>query len=304
MTGLLEGKVAVVTGGASGMGRATVERFVAEGAKVVFCDLPPESDEELLKRLGEVKVAMHHRGRKRGGPSDGWAIAERLGDNAHFVPADVSNREQLAAVVDAAIERFGGLDVMFNNAGIVAGVDTILGGQEEMFDRTVEVDVKAVWTGMQLAAPHMIKRGGGSIISTGSLAAVAGYSGLAAYSVAKAGVTGLTRSAAIELGPHNIRVNCICPGAIVTEIVYTSETAGLDVDTVRAMSVGLQPIPRSGEPADIAGAAVWLASDDSAFVSGQVINVDGGAGAEASPVIRTQLVGISFFNANQPETVG
>jgi NAD(P)-dependent dehydrogenase (short-subunit alcohol dehydrogenase family) len=283
MTGRLAGKVAVITGGASGMGLATVERFVAEGCRVVFCDLAPESEVELVARLGEVQASVHHRGRVKGGPNDGFAIAERLGSDAHFVPADVSNIAQLSAVVDTAVARFGGLDIMFNNAGIGALEGSIVDCAEEVFDRIVAVDLKAVWLGMKLAAPHLIARGGGSIISTSSVAAVGGMPGLASYASAKAGILGLTRTAASELGPRNIRVNCICPGTIVTSILKSVFGNEFDPDDQRNAinAVPVQPIPRAGEGADIAGTALWLASDDSAFVTGQVIAVDGGASSHS-----------------------
>ena len=118
MAGRLEGKVAVITGGASGMGLATVERFTAEGAAVVFCDLAPKSGAELVERLGEAKARMHHSRREEGGPNDGYAIADRLGDRVTFVAADITDPDQLGDVVDTAVERYGGLDVMYNNAGI------------------------------------------------------------------------------------------------------------------------------------------------------------------------------------------
>lgn len=283
MAGKLEGKVAVITGGASGMGLATVERFVAEGAKVVFCDIPPGADEELERRLGPVKASVHHKERQKGGPHDGWVIADRLGDAAHFVPADVSEKAQLAEVIDAAVSRFGGLDVMYNNAGIAAPEGDIINCSEEIFDRNVEVNLKAIWLGIKLSAPHLIARGGGSIISTASMAATDGLPGLGAYSATKAGILGLTRSACAELGPKKVRVNCICPGGICTPIPKATFGNFIDPDALRPMLAAGQPIPRAGEGYDIAGAALWLASDDSSFVSGQIFGVDGGGSAVAYP---------------------
>lgn len=284
----LEGKVAVVTGGTSGIGLSSVERFVAEGAQVVFCDLPAANDVELTERLGEVKAAAHHKGRESGGRYDGFAIAERLGDRVHFVPADVSDRAQLAAVIDAAVERFGGVDVMFNNAGIAPLEGHIFDAPDEWFERIIDVNLRAVWWGIKLAGRHMADHGGGSIISTGSLAALDGYHGLSSYTASKAGVVGLTRAAAVELGPASIRVNCICPGAILTPI-YVSRNNESE-DEIEAVSSQLQPLPRAGRPADVAGTALWLACDDSAFVTGQVIAVDGGVAAEASGPVRRKLV--------------
>ena len=278
MTGQLEGKVAIITGGASGMGLATVERFVAEGAQVVFCDLPAQPKEELAARIGEAKAAMHHTRRERGGPNDGIAIADRLGVNATFVPCDVTDAEQLANVVDAAVSRYGGVDILFNNAGIGGAEGSIVDCADDVFDRIIDVDLKAVWRGIKLAAPRIAERGGGSIISTASIAAIMGFGGLAAYGAAKAGVTALTRVAAVELAPKHIRVNAILPGGIVTPILYDSPLSpqAFDPDMLRAGMTDMQPIPRAGEGTDIAGAALWLASDDSTFVTGQSIQVDGG----------------------------
>lgn len=276
--GQLDGKVAIVTGGASGMGLATVERFIAEGAKVVLCDLPVKSKDELAAEIGEQNASMHHTRRERGGPNDGVAIADRLGVNATFVPCDVTDSEQLANVIDTAVTKYGGLDVMYNNAGIGGMEGSIIDCPEHVYDRVLDVDLKGVWRGIKLAAPRIAERGGGSIISTASIAAIMGFPGLAAYGAAKAGVCALTRVAAVELAPMNIRVNAILPGGIVTPILYDSPMlpSAFDPDMVRAGMVDMQPLKRSGEPSDIAGAALWLASDDSAFVTGQAIQVDGG----------------------------
>lgn len=276
--GQLEGKVAIVTGGASGMGLATVERFVAEGAKVVLCDLPVQSKDELAARVGDEKAAMHHTRRERGGPNDGIAIADRLGVNATFAPCDVTDAQQLADVIDTAVTKYGGLDVMYNNAGIGGLEGSIIDCPDHVYDRVLDVDLKAVWRGIKLAAPRIAERGGGSIISTASIAAIMGFPGLAAYGAAKAGVCALTRVAAVELAPMNIRVNAILPGGIVTPILYDSPAlpTALDPDMLRVGMSDMQPLKRPGEPADIAGAAVWLASDDSSFVTGQAIQVDGG----------------------------
>ena len=289
MTGRLEGKVAVITGGASGMGLATVERFVAEGASVVLTDLPPMSKAELAERFGETKSKMHHNRREPGGPNDGFAIAERIGKAATFVPADVADPEQLASVIQTALEQYGGLDVMFNNAGIGGAEGSIVDCVDDVFDRVIDVDLKAVWRGIKLAAPHIAARGGGSIISTASVAAILGFPGLGAYGAAKAGVTALTRVAAIELAAQHIRVNCILPGGIVTPILYDSplRAEAIDPEVLRAAMVQTQPIPRAGEPLDIANAALWLASDESSFVTGQEIVVDGGLSIEPDARMRS-----------------
>ena len=288
MTGRLEGKVAVITGGASGMGLASVERFVEEGAAVVLCDLPPMSAADIAASIGEVKARMHHSRREPGGPNDGHAIAERLGDAATFVPADITDATQLAHVIDTALATYGGLDVMFNNAGIGGNEGSIVDCDDDVFDRVIDVDLKAVWRGIKLAAPHIAARGGGSIISTASVAAILGFPGLGAYGAAKAGVTALTRVAALELASSFVRVNCILPGGIVTPILYDSplRAEAIDPDLLRTSMVSAQPIPRAGEGLDIANAALWLASYESSFVTGQEIVVDGGLSVEPDARLR------------------
>ena len=274
------------------MGLATVERFVAEGANVVLTDLPAGEFDALVDRLGEERARVHYRDRAKDGPNDGYAIAERLGPAARFVPADVTVTDELAEVVDTAVREFGGIDIMFNNAGVGGAEGSIIDCPEPLYDRILEVDLKAVWRGIKLVAPHMIERGAGSIISTSSGAALMGIPGLAAYSAAKGGVVALTRAAAMELAPKRVRVNCICPGGIVTPIIYNSPILGasMDPDTLRAVLDRAHPYPRAGEPEDIANAALWLASDQSSFVTGQAIAVDGGLSAEADARMRGQIV--------------
>ena len=288
--GRLDGKVAIVTGGSSGMGLATVERFVAEGASVVFADLPVAEHDALVERVGADQAKLHYANRAKDGPNDGYTIAERLGGRARFVAADVTVADELAEVVAVAVRDFGGLDIMFNNAGVGGAEGSVIDCPEPVFDRIIDVDLKAVWRGIKLAAPAMIERGGGSIISTSSGAALMGIPGLAAYSAAKGGVVALTRAAAMELASKRVRVNCICPGGIVTPIIYDSPILGasIDPDTLRAVLAAAHPIPRAGEPDDIANAALWLASDESSFVTGQAIAVDGGLSAEADSRMRSQ----------------
>jgi NAD(P)-dependent dehydrogenase (short-subunit alcohol dehydrogenase family) len=291
--GRLDGKVAVVTGGASGMGLATVERFVAEGASVVIVDLPagPATHEGLVERLGADQAAVHYKDRAAGGPHDGAAIAERLGPGARFVAADVTDAEQFAEAFAVADREFGGLDILFGNAGVGGAEGTVANCPEALFDRIIAVDLKAVWLGIKLATPHLLARGRGSIISTSSGAGLMGIPGLAAYSAAKGGVIALTRAAAMELASAQVRVNCICPGGIVTPIIHDSPLTGasMDPDTLRAVLAMAHPIPRAGEGEDIANAALWLASDESSFVTGQAIAVDGGLSAEADARMRGQV---------------
>jgi len=298
VSGRLEGKVAVITGGASGMGLATVERFVAEGANVVFCDLAPADSHLLADKIGERKARMHHRRRQEGGPHDGFVIAERLGRAVEFVPADITEPGTLEKVVDTAVSTYGGLDVMYNNAGIGGNEGSVVDCHEEIWARILDVNLTAVWRGMKLAAPRMMERGGGSIISTSSTAGIAAFPGLGAYSAAKAGVIALTRVAAVELAPKGIRVNCICPGGINTPILYDSPLRDepVDPEVMRSLLTQTQPWPRGGEPIDIANTALWLASDESEFVTGQAIVVDGGLTVEADSRLRGRLTGATGPN--------
>ncbi len=251
----LEGKVAVITGGASGMGAATVRRFVAEGARVVIADLQADK---------------------------GAALAAELGDAATFIETDVGQEADVKAMIDLAMNRYEGLDCLFNNAGFggVTGLieETDMG---EAYARTVAGMLTGPILGMKHAAPIMKAQGAGSIISTASIAGLRGGGGPHVYSAVKAGVIGLTRSVAIELGQHRVRVNAICPGGIVTPIFLFGQQpkAGANVsveDALRPAFENMQPIPRAGEGTDIAGMALFLASDDSTFVTGQALVVDGG----------------------------
>jgi NAD(P)-dependent dehydrogenase (short-subunit alcohol dehydrogenase family) len=249
--GRLDGKVAVITGGASGMGEATAKLFVREGARVVIGDMQREKGE---------------------------AVAASIGPECKFVACDVSASEDVAGMVGAAVQAWGRLDVMYNNAGIGGGEGSIVDCTEETWERVIAVDLKGVWLGMKHSIPHMLASGGGSIISTASIAAVLGFPGLAAYGAAKAGVTELTRVAAIEYAAQGIRANCILPGGILTPIIYNNPSLAtpMDPELLRPGMARMQPIQRAGLPEDIANAALWLASDESSFVTGQSIIVDGG----------------------------
>ena len=277
----MEGSVAVVTGGASGIGLATVERLVMEGARVVFCDLDPAAGKTLRNELGAAG-RLHHSRRVEGGPNDGNAVAARLGDSAVFVGADITDRSQLERVFATAAERFDGIDIVVNNAGVGGGEGTIEQCPEEIFDRTIAVNLRAVWMGIKLAFPYLRERGGGAIVNTSSISALAGMAGQGAYGASKAGVLQLTRVAAIEGAPHSIRVNAVCPGGTLTPIIYDSPffDSTIDPAAVESRLADAQPLHRAGLPEDIAGAICWLASGDAAFVTGQHVVVDGGLSIE------------------------
>jgi len=246
----LDGKVAVVTGGASGIGEASVRLFAEEGARVVIADMQEE------------------RGR---------SVADAIGKEVLFQPCEVSQEDQVAAVVARAVDAFGRLDCMFNNAGFGG----ISGPIEEIpvdeFDATFAVLLRGVFLGIKHAAPVMKAQGSGSIISTASVAGLQAGLGPHVYSAAKAAVVHLTRSAGMELGESGVRVNCICPGGIVTPLITDAIGGGPEaVELVSRHLSELQPIRRAGQPTDIAQAALWLASDESTFVNAQAIIVDGG----------------------------
>lgn len=256
----LDGKVAVITGGASGMGEATAKLFVREGARVVIGDLQREKGE---------------------------AVAAGIGPECRFLATDVSASEDVRALVNEAVNAWGRLDIMYNNAGIGGGEGSILECSEETFDRIIAVDLKAVWLGMKHCLPQLIASGNGSIITTASVSGIMGMPGQGAYGSAKGGVMQLTRVCAIEYAAHGVRANCICPGGTLTPILYANPAlpAPVDPELVRARLANVQPIPRAGLPEDIANAALWLASDESSFVTGQAIVVDGGwvASARTTP---------------------
>jgi NAD(P)-dependent dehydrogenase (short-subunit alcohol dehydrogenase family) len=250
----LDGKVALITGGCSGIGLGTVELFVAEGARVVAADLQDDKG-AMLERRFDGKVRYAH--------------------------CDVTREDDIAATCILAGEAFGGLDVLFNNAGH-AGMG---GGVEVMtaegWDAIFAVLVRGPALGMKHARPLMLARGGGSIINTASIAGLQAGWGPLAYSTAKAAVIHMSRCAAAELSPAKIRVNAICPGLIATSIFGTAlgmprEGADQLAAMVAQNAAAAQPTPKAGLPADIAAAALYLASDDSAFVTGTHLVVDGG----------------------------
>jgi NAD(P)-dependent dehydrogenase (short-subunit alcohol dehydrogenase family) len=248
--GRLDGKVAVITGAGSGIGRASAVRFASEGATVVIADLNPRGGEETV------------------------AECKKAGGRAVFHRVDVTVEADIKAAVDRAAAEFGKLNVIFNNAGLAGAVGKIEETTAENWDRTLAILLRAMFLGMKYAVPEMRKAGGGSIISTASIAGLRGGAGPHAYSAAKAAVINLTRSVALEVGKDRIRVNCICPGGINTPLIFNNVPGGYEV--ADRLLKTIQPIPRSGGPADIAAMAAFLASDDAEWITGTAMVVDGG----------------------------
>jgi NAD(P)-dependent dehydrogenase (short-subunit alcohol dehydrogenase family) len=247
----LSGKVAIVTGGASGIGRATVELFVEEGAKVVIADVDETRGAEVAAQLGSV---------------------------AAFKRTDVADAEEIQELVDFAVGRFGGLHVMFNNAGIASSFRRFLDDDLTDFQRVMNVNLLGVMVGSQRAARHMSKNGGGVIINITSIGGINAGSGLTVYRAAKAAVIHFSKSIAVDLAEYGIRVNCIAPAHIPTAINASLDQARI----VRAM----QPLQRVGQPRDVANAVLYLASERAAQVTGIVLPVDGGttAGRPVGPL--------------------
>jgi NAD(P)-dependent dehydrogenase (short-subunit alcohol dehydrogenase family) len=254
MTGRLEGKVAVITGAASGIGRAAVDLFVSEGARVVAADIQDDKG----ARMEEDQKGM-----------------------VRYVRCDVMQEKDIAAAINAAKTYFGRLDVLFNNAGTGGASDPADAVTAEGFDSVMHLHVRAALFGMKYAVPLMRAAGGGSIISTASVAGIRTGYGPILYSIAKAAIVHMTHAAAAQLGPEKIRVNCICPGLIATNIFaqafgVPSQLAETRIEAIAESTKGSQPIPRGGRGRDIAEAALYLASDGSSFVNGHALVVDGG----------------------------
>jgi NAD(P)-dependent dehydrogenase (short-subunit alcohol dehydrogenase family) len=257
MAGDLAGKVAVVTGGSSGIGLGTAERFLAEGAQVVVADIDRDRGEEVVGDLG---------------------------DSASFHHVDVADPAQVTELVHSTIARLGGLDIMFNNAGI-SGVrhPTILEDDFADFHRVMDVNLLGVMVGTREAARHMATAGGGSVINISSIGGINAAPSLWAYHLSKSSVIFFTKAAAVGLGVHGVRVNCICPGNIETPILESTMASHLPEEEraetmrrIREYILTQQPLQRQGTVNDIAEAALYLASDRSAYVTGTVLPVDGG----------------------------
>jgi NAD(P)-dependent dehydrogenase (short-subunit alcohol dehydrogenase family) len=247
--GALDGRVALITGAGAGIGRASALIFAREGAQVVVVDIDDAGGDETV------------------------ALVERGGGAATFVHADVSDADQVEAMVRHAVSTFGGLDCALNNAGMGSGGQPIADYPVSEWDRAIGVMLTGVFLGMKYEIPAMLARGGGAIVNTSSVAGLTGYPGQSGYIAAKHGVIGLTRTVALEYATQGIRVNAICPGTARTPMV----AAALDHSPeIAEHLVGLLPIGRVAEPSEIAEAAVWLCTDAASFVLGAALSVDGG----------------------------
>ena len=245
---ILSEKTAIVTGGGSGIGRAAALRFAKEGARVVVADIDSKNGE------GTVNYIREHEG------------------SAIFVKTDVSEPVQIKQLVEATTNTYGGLHIMFNNAGVgnseVRSVDLTV----EEWDRVVDINLKGVFLGIKYAVPELIKSGGGAIINTSSLLGLIGQKFVSAYNASKAGVVVLTQNAALEYGKYNIRVNAIAPGVIDTKIIDNWKQDERKWPIIsRAYALG-----RIGTPEEVANAVLFLASDEASFITGTTLSVDGG----------------------------
>jgi NAD(P)-dependent dehydrogenase (short-subunit alcohol dehydrogenase family) len=248
----LAAKVAIVTGAASGIGRATAMLFAREGARVVLADV----DEERGREVAETIRAT--------------------GSEATFVRTDVSREADVAAMVATAGQTYGRLDTIFNNAGIEQPVTPSHEVSEALFDRVISVNLKGTFLGCKHAIPALLRAGGGTIVNNSSVSAFANVAGNVSYAASKGAVMSLTRVLAIELAPKNIRVNAICPGVIATSMNQRNLELAQDRDAVRQRWMAVTPLGRMGTPEEVAETVLYLASDQSSFTTGIGLLIDGG----------------------------
>jgi NAD(P)-dependent dehydrogenase (short-subunit alcohol dehydrogenase family) len=253
MAGELAGKATLVTGGGSGIGRATALAFARAGARVLVADVDSTGGEATVQEVGQG------------------------GGEAHFMRVDVTKASEVEAMVTHAVERFGRLDCAFNNAGIGGGLGATADCEEEVFDRVIAVNLKGVFLCMKYEIRQMLAQGGGAIVNTASAAGLVAAQGIPAYAASKHGVVGLTKTAAVEYARKGIRVNSVCPGWVATPMLGQVGTGNPKFE---AGIVRYHPIGRLGTPEEVAAAVVWLASDAASFATGLNMSVDGGLTAQ------------------------
>ncbi len=245
----LQGKTALITGAGSGIGRAIAVAFGREGARVALVGRREHALEETARHMGQAPALV--------------------------LPGDIQKLKDVEGIVQGTVELFGRLDVVVNSAGVLLP-GTAESQTEADWDKTFDINVKALWHVSRAALPHLRRAGGGSIINISSVVGIVGASNRAAYAASKGAVTLLTKAMAMDLGPENIRVNCICPGIVETEMVVDFVRRAPDPEAARRKRELLHAIPRFGKPEDISGCAVFLASDESRWLTGAAIPVDGG----------------------------
>lgn len=250
--GWAKDKVALVTGGAAGIGRATALAFARAGAKVLVADINAEGGQETVRLIRDA------------------------GGEAEFMQVDVTRDDQVAAMVQRAVELFGGLDYAFNNAGIEGTLAATHEYPEDAWQRVIDINLTSVWRCMKHEIPVMLERGGGAIVNTASILGLVGFANAPAYTASKHGVVGLTKAAAQEYAEKGIRINAVCPGFIETPMVMERGVQlGKDKAAYEQVA-GLHPVNRLGKPEEIANAVLWLCSPEASFVTGYPLAVDGG----------------------------
>jgi NAD(P)-dependent dehydrogenase (short-subunit alcohol dehydrogenase family) len=247
----LDGKVAVITGAGSGMGRVAAQMFAAEGAKVVVAEFAADAGEETVRQVADV------------------------GGEASFVKADVSREEDARAMIDHAVERFGRIDVLYNNAGIMPEADhSVTDTDVAVWDQVMAVNLRGVFLGCKYAIPRMVEQGSGSVINISSFVAILGCSvPQDAYTASKGAVLSLTRSLAVQFGPKGVRSNAICPGPIETPLLMDWL---LKDEAAKQLRLARNPTGRFGKPEEVVNAAIYLASDESRWTNGAQFVIDGG----------------------------
>ncbi|KAA0696575.1 short chain dehydrogenase [Halopseudomonas laoshanensis] len=250
MSTTFAGKVALVTGGAAGIGQATAEAFAAQGAKVVVSDISEAAGQAVVEGI------------------------KAKGGDAVFVACNVAKADEVKALMDAVIAHYGRLDCAFNNAGIEIEQDKLADGNEDVFDAIMDVNVKGVWQCMRFQIPLMLKQGGGAIVNTASVAALGAAPKMSIYAASKHAVLGLTRSAAVEYAKKSIRINAVCPAVIDTEMFRRAAA----IDPRKAeFAAAMHPVGRIGKAEEIAAAVLYLCSEGAGFTTGIALPVDGGA---------------------------